>query len=187
MDQRRFDDEGENKVEGEITGPLAVFQECIEEPVRVGILFKESQHNQRRMTGWVAGFDGRWNFLMNDVVEVWFQKRNVKTRNIIRKRRERRIGRLYLNGDTIQTVVMDPPEDFMIIKDSLPVKKVQKVEPVNDGMQESDVIQDNVMKENVMQENVMQENVTQEGDSMQEGNLMQETSLMQDNDMPKTP
>ena len=88
-------------------GPLSVFNECFENGVDIGIVCRDQK---RRMTGTVHATDNQWFFMMQNVEEVWVEKhkksKEKKIRQIFRKN-------VIVNGDIIQSVVINPKDDFL--------------------------------------------------------------------------
>lgn len=55
-EERRADSGDEDQTEADktpLTGPLSAFKDCVEKPVKVGLMLKDGDRAQRRMTGTV--------------------------------------------------------------------------------------------------------------------------------------
>lgn len=64
---------------------------------------------------------------MTDVLEVWFAKRKARDdKSMARVPNEKRMSRLFLNGDIVQSVVLNPMSDFLDIKDTIFKKNVKQ-------------------------------------------------------------
>ena len=71
---------------------------------------------------------------MEDVLEVWFEKRRARDKDAVRKPKEKRMSKLFLNGDIVHSVVLNPDADFLKIKDK--VQPIMKVDQAGELKQE---------------------------------------------------
>merc|ERR1712087_852880 len=106
-EERKNDEEEENF---EVAKPVNILEETfgdnpLENPVLVGFILKG---NNKRMTAKVCCYDKKyWNFLLEDVIELWYDKRK-------KKFREKRMSKIYFNGyDLIKNIVINPGPDFL--------------------------------------------------------------------------
>ena len=88
-------------------GPYSVLTKAAEKQIQVMIYCR----NNRKLIGRVKIFDRHCNMILQDVTEIWSTPPKGASRNAPPK--ERSIPKLFLRGDTVVSVLLNPFDSAM--------------------------------------------------------------------------
>eukprot|EP00300_Choanocystis_sp_HF-7_P027098 c32163_g1_i1.p2 GENE.c32163_g1_i1~~c32163_g1_i1.p2 ORF type:complete len:109 (+),score=23.74 c32163_g1_i1:54-380(+) len=99
--------EDEKKEEEEFKGPLLRLKECVANQSQVLI----NVRNNRKLLGRIKAFDRHCNMVLENVKEMWTELPRTGKGKAAKKavNKERVISKMFLRGDSVILILVDPP------------------------------------------------------------------------------